>query len=301
MDDQWINREEYPFTSHYIELGPGRMHYVDEGQGKPIVMLHGNPTWSFLYRNMIKGLSGQYRCIVPDHLGFGLSDKPRNWSYLPQDHARNLETLIRQLDLQDVTLVVQDWGGPIGLSYALNNPHNVRRLVIMNTWMWSAHGDVKYETFSALMGGLLGRFMIKRFNVFVSVLLKQAVQKKLSADVYKHYSEPLKNPAERKGCWVFPKQIIKADEWLEELWEKRANIADIPALLLWGMKDFAFQERELRTWMQLLNHHTAVTFDDAGHFLPEDKGAEVCPLIADFLRDAEPTFQREASAPAPAI
>ncbi|MEW6602891.1 MAG: alpha/beta fold hydrolase, partial [Nitrospirota bacterium] len=124
-DYSWIDRKEYPFKSHSLELEMGRMHYVDEGTGEPLVMVHGNPTWSFVYRHLINGLSKDYRCIAMDHIGFGLSDKPQNWSYYPEDHAKNFDIFIERLDLHNITLVVQDWGGPIGLSYAVNHPENV--------------------------------------------------------------------------------------------------------------------------------------------------------------------------------
>ena len=125
MDKSWIDPLQYPFQPHYIAVGAGQMHYVDEGRGKPIVMVHGTPTWSFMYRHLIKGLSDDFRVIAPDHIGFGLSDKPENWSYKPIDHAKNLAYLIESLGLEDITLVVHDFGGPIGLAYAVENPQNV--------------------------------------------------------------------------------------------------------------------------------------------------------------------------------
>src|SRR5262249_20412588 len=128
----WIDRTEYPFTSRYLDLDAGRMHYVDEGEGHPIVMVHGTPDWSFLYRHLIKPLSVGYRCIAPDHLGFGLSDKPIGWGYRPADHARNLRALIDHLGLERYTLVVHDFGGPIGLACAIERPEQVERLVISN-------------------------------------------------------------------------------------------------------------------------------------------------------------------------
>jgi haloalkane dehalogenase len=140
LNSHWLDKKEFPFRSNFINLDMGRMHYVDEGDGEPIVMCHGNPTWSFLYRHLVKGLSPHYRCVAIDYIGFGLSDKPLTWSYLPHEQARNVETLIDRLGLKDITLVVQDWGGPIGLSYALRHPDNVKRLVIMNTWLWSVKG-----------------------------------------------------------------------------------------------------------------------------------------------------------------
>lgn len=282
---QWINREEYPFKSNYLKLDMGKLHYIDEGSGDPIVMVHGNPAWSFLYRHLIKGLSKKYRCIAPDHIGFGLSDKPEAWSYLPEDHAKNLNILIDKLNLRDITLVVQDWGGPIGLSYAIGRPDNVKRIIIMNTWMWSVKGDPYYERFSNFMGGSVGRFLIKRFNFFVRVIMKKAMgdKSKLPKSIHRHYFKPLENPMDRKGCWTFPKQIIESSSWLSNLWLQKGKIKDKPALILWGMKDIAFRKQELNKWAELFSDSKIIRFDDAGHFVQEEKGSELCPIIEDFL------------------
>ncbi|ODS30747.1 MAG: 2-hydroxy-6-oxo-7-methylocta-2,4-dienoate hydrolase [Candidatus Scalindua rubra] len=282
---QWINREEYPFKSKFIELDMGKMHYIDEGEGAPIVMVHGNPTWSFLYRHMIKGLSKKYRCIAMDHIGFGLSDKPYDWSYFPEEHAKNLNRLIEKLGLEDITLVVQDWGGPIGLSYAIGMPNKVKNLIIMNTWMWSVNDDPHFRKFSKLMGGAFGRFMIKRYNFFVRVVMKKATadKSKLSKPIHSHYLSPLKNSRDRKGCWVFPKQIIDSSSWLDSLWSQKEKIKNKPALILWGMKDIAFREQELKKWKDLFSYSQAIEFDDVGHFVQEEKGSELYPIIEDFL------------------
>lgn len=283
---QWIDRREYPFKSHFLQLAMGKMHYVDEGSGEPIVMVHGNPTWSFLYRHLIKGLSKNYRCIAMDHIGFGLSDKPLDWSYYPEDHAKNLELLIGKLGLKGITLVVQDWGGPIGLSYALNTPENVKRLIIINTWMWSVKGDPYYERFSAFMGGPIGRFLIRRFNFFVRVVMKKAMgdPSRLPPSVHRHYFKPLERPEERKGCWTFPKRIIGSSDWLASLWSQRDKIKDKPALILWGMKDIAFREQVLNVWVPLFSNCRVVRYDDTGHFVQEEQGSELCPVIEEFLK-----------------
>lgn len=281
----WIDREEYPFTSNYLELEMGRMHYVDEGEGPVLLMVHGNPSWSFLYRKMIEGLSDSYRCVAMDHIGFGLSDKPYDWTYLPQAHAENLEQLIKHLGLKDITLVVQDWGGPIGLSYAVENPENVKGLIIMNTWMWSVKGDKHYERFSGFMGGPMGRFLIRRFNFFVKGVMKKATgdKSKLTKPIHDHYKRPLGSPKERKGCWVFPKQIIGASEWLDTLWNQRDNIATKPALLLWGEKDIAFRQKELNRWKELFVDPTVHTFAETGHFVQEEQGENLVPLVDTFM------------------
>jgi haloalkane dehalogenase len=264
----------------------GRLHYVDEGSGEPVLMVHGNPAWSFLYRHFVKELSEDHRCIAPDHIGFGLSDKPQDWSYRPADHARNLQALIEQLELRDITLVVQDWGGPIGLSYAVEQPDNVRNLVIMNTWMWPVDDDWYYRAFSGFMGGPLGRFLIKRYNFFVNGVMKQATgdKSRLPKAIHQHYVRPMANPAERKGCWTMPKEIIASTDWLRGLWERRANIANKPTLILWGMKDIAFRKKELETWQELFTDCEVHRLPGVGHFVQEEYGPEVAPIVAEFLR-----------------
>jgi len=281
----WINRSLYPFESRFLFLESGRMHFVDEGSGGPIVMVHGNPTWSFVYRELIKGLSPPFRCIAMDHIGFGLSDKPEGWSYRPADHAGNLEKLIETLGLKKITLVVQDWGGPIGLSYAVRHPDNVRSIVILNTWMWPVSGVLHYELFSRLMGGAPGRFLIRRFNFFVTVLMRQMFHGKMPKEVYRHYVMPLNHPKDRKGCRVFPKEILGSGQWLAGLWSRREVLRTKPALILWGMRDIAFRKQELNRWTRFLPHARVERFEKTGHFVQDEKGEDICPIIDAFLRN----------------
>ena len=285
--NDWIDKKEYPFNSKYIELDMGNMHYISEGDGKPIVMVHGNPSWSFLYRYIIKKLSEDYRCIAMDHIGFGLSDKPKEWPYLPMNHAENLEKLINDLKIEDITLIVQDWGGPIGLSYAINNPDNVRRIVVINSWMWSVIDDSHHTRFSKFMGSFFGRFLIKRFNFYVKVVMKMGINDKSNfpKEVRQHYLNPLKKSADRKGCWTLPKEVIGSSEWLENLWMNRDKISSIPALFIWGMKDIAFREKELATWESLFTNSKTIRLDNIGHFVQEELKFEICPFIQDFLTD----------------
>ncbi|PSP88491.1 hypothetical protein BRC90_07015 [Halobacteriales archaeon QS_4_69_34] len=162
----WIDPEQYPFDSNHADLDAGRLHYVDEGEGRPVLMLHGNPTWSFLYRHLLRGLSEDYRCIAPDYLGFGLSEKPRDFSYRPAAHADVVEEFIEELGLAELTLVVHDWGGPIGCRYAVENPGNVHSLVVMNTFCWPVERDLYLKAFGGLLGSRLGKLLITRRNFF---------------------------------------------------------------------------------------------------------------------------------------
>ncbi len=268
----WLDRKEYPFISNYFDLPIGKMHYVDEGKGEPIVFVHGNPGWSYEYRKSIKELSKTNRCISADHIGFGLSDKPFDWNYLPKNHADNFEKFINHLNLDKFVLVVNDWGGPIGLSYAVNNPDKIKHLIITNTWMWSAKNDTYYRMFSGFVGGIIGRFLIKNFNFFGKVIIKKCIVDKKHFDktIYKH----LETKRDRKGCWTFPKQIIGSSDWLNSLWQKRKNIDNIPKTLIWGMKDIAFREQEFKVWNKELKNKTVVKLDNVGHY-PHEESTEI--------------------------
>lgn len=286
MSATWVDRNEYPFKSRFINVPAGRLHYIDEGAGNHVlVMVHGNPTWSFSYRHLIKGLSEKYRCIALDHIGFGLSDKPRKWNYLPESHADNLKQLLNHLDIHSATMVVQDWGGPIGLSYALDYPDKIDSIIVMNSWCWPVKGDPHYERFSGFMGGRIGRLLIKRFNFFVRVIMKKAYgdPAKLTPAIHSHYLNALGTPQDRKGCTVLPKQIIGATHWLEQLWSQRSKIKSKPALILWGEKDIAFREKELAVWQNLFDQAEVQRFDNVGHFVQEELGPALCPLIERFL------------------
>ena len=283
----WIDRNEYPFAPHYFQTAAGRLHYVDEGSGEVVVMLHGNPSWSFMYRALIKQLRPKYRCIAPDHLGFGLSDKPEDWSYLPEEHAKNLAALIEHLGLKDITLVVGDWGGPIGMHYAVTHAQNVKRLVVTNTWAWPVNRDFHYLSFSAFMGGPIGRLLIKRFNFFVTSFMPVAFGERgrLGTRAHQHYKDALPTAASRKGCYVFPKQIIASTPWLAQLWSQIGVLKDKPTLFVWGMKDVAFREKELKHWQQALQNSIALRLNTVGHFVAEEAPGELGDAVENFLKE----------------
>ena len=280
----WLDRQAYPFDPHFFPVEEGRLHYVDEGAGPPVVMLHGNPTWSFMYRHLVRHLAPRYRCIAVDYLGFGLSSKPPAWSYRPERHAERVHALLDTLDLEDVTLVVHDWGGPIGLSYALRRPERVRRLVVLNTWMWPLGGDVRARAFSLVVGGPVGRVLCERVNAFARFVMPLAFgrRSRLTPDVHRHYLAPLGRPAPRKGTWVFPRALTGSEAWLSTLWEGRHALAGKPALLVWGMKDPAFG-RALPRWLRVLPHARVQQLPDVGHYVAEEMGAALGPLVAAFL------------------
>lgn len=244
---QWLSEKEYPFEPHYFKTPAGNMHYVDEGEGDPIVFVHGNPSWSFEYRNIIKELSRTNRCIAPDHIGFGLSDKPADWSYMPESQAENLNLFIESLNLNNITVIVGDWGGPLGLSYAINHPDKIKNIIITNTWLWSAKGNLNFEMFSKFAGGPVGGWLIDKFNFFYKSHAEINVRKqqKFNCGSSKTLLNALRKPQRKKGSKVFPKQIIDSSHWLQSLWDKHEVLKDKVVLIAWEMKDIAFKKQEL--------------------------------------------------------
>lgn len=286
MDDPtWLDRAAYPFASHFLELDAGRMHYLDEGQGPPVLLVHGTPTWSFLYRHIVAALRPHFRCIVPDHIGFGLSDKPSDWTYRPADHARNLRKVIEQLDLRNFTMIVHDFGGPIGLSYAVEHPANVERLVLFNTFMWSIRDDAGKRRPAQLFGTALGRLLYLRMNFSPRVILSAAWGDKatLTPDIRRQYTAVHQRPDERHGMWVFARELLGSTDWYDSLWARRERIKDLPTLILWGMKDPAFTPRDLSRWQALFSNAHTQTFPSVGHFVPDEAGRDAAQAILSFL------------------
>lgn len=279
----WVDRDAYPFTPRRFAVSAGEMSYVDEGAGDPIVMVHGNPYWSFEYRHVIRAFATTHRCIAPDHLGFGLSDKPRDWSYRPEDHAANLAALLDGLDLRRVTLIVGDWGGPLGLAWAIDNPDRVATIVVHNTWLWPVDDDWYYRAFSGFVGGAIGRRLIRTHNLFATSVVKRAWgdRSTLTPEIRHHIESPLADPAERLGTWVFPGAIIGSTPWLRSLWERREALAGKVKLIAWGMRDIAFREKELNRWRATFPDAHVARYEGVGHFVP-DEGAP--QLIADVRR-----------------
>lgn len=284
----WLDRQRYPFAAHSFDTGDGRMHYVDEGTGPPVVFLHGNPTWSFMYRHLIRYLARQgFRCVAPDYLGFGLSGKPARtaFSYRPPAHAAHVEALIESLKLEGVTLVLHDWGGPIGASYAVRHAENVRRLVIFNTWMWPRR-DPGFRLFSRALGSALGRLAIVRGNLFARGVMPLAFgrRERFSEAARRHYLRPAASPAERIGHWIFPKALLGETDWLTRLWEQRGAITGTPALILWGLRDLAFRKAELERWQQILPQARAYRLRSVGHYVAEEAGPALARPVAAFLK-----------------
>lgn len=270
----WLDRSLYPFRSRWLDTPDGRMHYVDEGTGPTVLMVHGTPTWSFLYRDLIAELARDHRVVAVDHLGFGLSDKPEDAPYRPADHAARLGRLVDDLDLRDVTVVAHDFGGPVALSRVIEEPERYRAVALMNTWMWSLAGT-SAERASRFFSTSLGKLVYTRLNFSPRVLLKAAFadRTKLTPAVHRHYLRPFPERARRTAPWVLARELGASGDWFEALLERRKPLEDKPVVLLWGMKDPLLGPDYLERWKATLPTARVVEYAGAGHFVAEEVDA----------------------------
>jgi haloalkane dehalogenase len=268
-----VDPVEYPFQSHWFERNGSWMHYVDEGQDGDskiaIVMCHGNPTSSYLYRHIIKKLSPQFRCIAYDLPGFGYSGHPAGYSYKPQQHAEWVEALLfEHLKLDKFILVVQDWGGPIGLSIATRYPDIVLGVVISSTFIGAPNWVGKI--FSTVMGSRLGQYLIYQHNLFAGKLVPILLGKKVSAATLKAYVTPFPTPASRAGTAIFPVQIVAATPWLEEVKHRLYTLAAKPVEFVFGLKDIGTRPADMAMWLTHFPNAGVQMVPDANHFTQED-------------------------------
>ncbi|PQJ33835.1 haloalkane dehalogenase [Salinibacter sp. 10B] len=273
-------------STETLRTPAGLTAYTDVGRGPPVVFVHGNPTSAHLYRHLIDALAPQYRCIAPDLLGFGRSAAPPDGSYRPSAHATRLELLLARLSLHNVTLVLHDWGGPIGLSYALRHPSTVQRLVLFNTWGWPLDHRPLIRWGSGLVGTPLGRLSIEKGNAFARLVMPLTLGS-LSVSPpswIRTYADALDSAPRRRACWTLARNLRTASNWLRRLWTRRARIRTRPALLCWGMKDPAFgRESTLRRWQSVFPQASTRRYPNVGHYVPEEVGPALATPLQRFL------------------
>lgn len=292
----WLNRSSYPFNPRSFASSDGRISYIDEGDGPgvPVVFVHGTPTWSFLYRRLIEELRTERRCVAVDHLGFGLSDKPKGAPYHPADHSRRLEALLDELALPEFVLVVHDFGGPIGLDVATRHARRLRGLLIFNTWMWSEAETEQVQKISRFVSGPIGRFLYRRLNFSPRVLLKMGFHDKgkLEREVHRHYLRPFGSSEEREGPWRLGCEL--ASSWYETIWERRKAIEKVPTQIVWGMEDRAFGERHLQRMEEVFHHAQTLRLEGVGHFPQEEAPEESIGALRRLLRQVDITAEAQA-------
>ena len=281
----WVPEDLYPFADNYVELNGSRVHYVDEGSGPTLLLLHGNPTWSFLYRRIVLALRGSFRCVALDYPGFGLSGARPGYSFKPAEHANMLERAVLELDLSAITMMVQDWGGPVGFATATRHPERFVAFVIGNTWAWPK-SDPGTQLFSRILGGPLGAYLIQRRNFFIENILANNVKlRKLSDAVMDAYRGPFPTAESRLPLYVFPREILASRPFLGEIERGLAVLADSPALLVWPTKDIAFRDPERRRWEQVFPDHRTVLLEGAGHYIQEAAPEKIVAAIREWSTD----------------
>ncbi len=280
---------EYSFASKYLQLSQGRLHYLDEGAGPAVVLVHGNPTWSYYYRNLVKTLSSRFRVIVPDHLGCGLSDKPLDFDYTLENHIDNLLLLLNHLEIERTSMVVHDWGGPVGLGAAADEGVELEKLVILNT---AAFRSTRIPfRIRICRWPLIGKFLVQGLNGFAGAAVFMAVEKKMAKEVAKGYLSPYDSWNHRLAVYEFVKDIpmnpahrsystlVQIEKSLENLKNRR-----VPAAIFWGGKDFCFNDYFYEQWKDRMPEAEFHYFKDWGHYVLEDGKGRIETLIDQFLR-----------------
>jgi haloalkane dehalogenase len=279
--------EQYPFKSHYFKTKDNyRLHYIDEGEGDPVLMIHGNPTWSFYYRHLIQNLQKNYRAMALDNLGLGLSDKPQDYDYCLSNHIKNLCDFVTWLDLKNITLIVHDWGGPIGLGMALKFPERIKKLVIQNTAAFNSK-KIPYRI-ALCKTPLLGKWIIQRCNGFAYPATFMAVKNKMSDATKKGYLHPYRSYQDRIAIHSFVQDIPLSKRHqtykvLESI-EQGLKKFKCPTLILWGERDFCFTLHFFKHFLKLMPHAEQVTYPNAGHYLLEDASRDCLAKIRNFLK-----------------
>lgn len=276
-----------------VALRDGEMHYVDEGSGPPILFVHGTPTSSYEYRHLIAALSKRFRCIAPDHLGFGQSSRPRAFAYTPEAHAAVLKEFVERIGLTDYTLVVHDFGGPIGLPLAMSEgvggPGRAgpSRMVLMNTWAWPIDDDPKMARGARFIGGAIGRFLYRYANASLRLIMPSAYgdRKKLTPEIHRRYLDVFRDRNARVlVLHALAKALLGSRAHYQWLLDRLDRLRTMPVLIVWGLKDSAFQPYQLERWRQLLPDAHVEVIEGAGHWPHEEEPARVVEAIDRFLK-----------------
>lgn len=275
----WLDRSLFPFASRFAEIDGNSVHYIDEGSGPVLLLLHDNPTWSFLYRHIVRKLSPHFRCIALDYPGFGLSTPRPGYNFLPREHSDVLEKFVDHLGLKDLRIMVQDWGGPVGLGFAGRHPDLIHSVILGNTFAWPAQRSKGMAAFSRVVGSSPARFLITRYNTLAKWLIPAGINRKLTEQELAAYMGPFPTSASRLPMWIFAHQILASAEYLAEVEAELSNLKDRLALILWGEADGAFGTPDrLRLMEHFPNHHVRL-LPGAKHFIQENAPDEICAAI----------------------
>jgi haloalkane dehalogenase len=279
----WLDRQAWPWAPRSIDLPEGRIHYVDEGTGAPMVLVHGTPTWSFEWRHVIAALAGHGRTLALDHLGFGLSERPAAAGYRPEGHARRFAAWLgRVVPDESIHLVVHDFGGPIALDWALRHVDRLRSVTVLNSWMWSFDDDRAMRRRARLIGSAVGRFLYRRLNASLRLIMPSAYadRRKLTPDIHRQYLAVFPDAESRERVlFALARSLLGSSDFFEALWQRRDRLARVPIELVWGMRDSAFPPYILQRWQRAMPHAHTTAIAGAGHWPHEEEPAAVVEAL----------------------
>jgi cis-3-alkyl-4-acyloxetan-2-one decarboxylase len=289
-----IFKKLYPFSSHFIPIRGLNYHYLDEGAGEPVVMLHGNPTWSFYFRSLVKGLSSKYRCLVPDHIGCGLSEKPdeTGYDFRLSSRVEDLDIFLDQLKIKkDLTLILHDWGGMIGMAYAVKYPERIKRIVILNTAAFFLPEKKRLPIRLQIARNLtfIAKPAILNFNLFAIAALYMAGKKGLDKETKQGLIAPYDSPQNRLAILKFVQDIpLTSSDFsysvVSNTEQNLFRLKDKPILICWGMKDFVFDKDFLLQWKHRFPDAQIYQFSQAGHYILEDIPEIILKYVNQFLK-----------------
>ena len=283
----WLDRRAWPWAPRSLDLSEGRIHYVDEGTGPPVVLVHGTPTWSFEWRHVIAGLLDHARTIALDHLGFGLSERPRGAGYRPEDHARRfVQWVDRVIPLDRFHLAVHDFGGPIALDWALDHADRLLSITVLNSWMWSFEDDPRMARGARLIGSGVGRLLYRCGNASQRLVMPSAYgdRRKLTRDIHRQYLSVFPDAESRERVlFVLARSLLGSSRWFETLWQRRGRLAGVPIELVWGMRDSAFPPYILQRWQRAMPHAHTSAIAGAGHWPHEEEPAAVVGALRQVI------------------
>jgi haloalkane dehalogenase len=280
----WLDRHAWPYAPRWADTTGGRLHYVDEGDGPPVVLVHRTPTWSFEWRHVIAARCDRSRVLAPDHLGFGLSERPPSARYRPEDHARRFgEWIERILPREPLHLVVHDFGGPIAMDWALDHRERLRSVTVLNSWMWSFAEDIAMRRKAKLAGGALGRILYRRLNASQRLIMPSAYgdRRRLTPAIHEQYLAVFPDADSRERVlFALAQSLLGSSAFFDSLWQRRARLAGVPMQFVWGMRDSAFPPYILERWQQAFPHARTVAIDKAGHWPHEEEPAAVVQALS---------------------
>ncbi len=283
---EWVDVKQFPFRLKAWNLPMGVVRGVDDGSGSPVVFVHGTPTWSFEFRHLIARLCKSHRCLAPDHLGFGLSDFPGEFTYSPEDHAGVFACWADRVVTSSTIFVLHDFGGPIALDWMLRNSDRVKAVVVLNSFGWRLDDDPKMAQAARLAGSPIGKLLYRYANASLRILMPSMYGngKLLTQAIHKHYLEVFKDRERRvRVLFALAKSLTTSGRYFDSIWNRRAALSKVPAVIVWGDRDRAFPKSFADKWREFFQNSTIRRIENAGHWPHEETPNEVIHEIETFI------------------